>query len=138
MILLHICTKFRKNTWMGFRVICTITQLKFRWGINPSKIQEGLRFLLFANCRMVLIFVPLYQVLWKYVKEFQSYGADTVSPLKFSKGRNYFNTNDKVTVLHLHTLSDYAVYLYQISQKYVKAFCNYWGDTLSLLRFSKG
>ena len=28
----------------------------------------------------------MYQVLWKYLNSFQSYWADTISKLKFSKG----------------------------------------------------
>ena len=42
-------------------------------------------------------------------------------------------------VLNLCTLSDHALYLYQVSRKYLKEFLSYWADTISIiLKFSEG
>ena len=38
---------------------------------------------------------------------------------------------------YLSTLPDNALYLYQVSQKYLKGFHSYSADTISLLIFSK-
>ena len=44
---------------------------------------------------------------------------------KFTKGHNSVNTVDGVMVLNLCTLSDNALYLYQVSRKYLKGFQSY-------------
>ena len=41
-------------------------------------------------------------------------------------------------VLNLCTSSDDAVYLYQVSRKYVKGFQSYLEDAACILKFSKG
>ena len=40
-----------------------------------------------------------YQVLWNYLEQYQSYRADTISILKFSKGNNSAKNVGGVTVL---------------------------------------
>ena len=42
-----------------------------------------------------------------------------------------------VAALHLSTLPDNALYLYQISLKYLRGFHSYSANTISLLIFSK-
>ena len=42
--------------------------------------------------------------------------------LKFTKGFNYVKTVGGVRVLILHSLSDDALYVYQVSRKYLKGF----------------
>ena len=41
-------------------------------------------------------------------------------------------------VLNLCTSSDDALYLYQVSRKYLKRFQSYWEDVVCILKFSKG
>ena len=53
----------------------------------------------------------LYKVSQKYHKEFKSYGADTISMSKFTKGHNPL-TCDKGMVLNLYISWDDAVYVY--------------------------
>ena len=48
--------------------------------------------------------------------------ADTISKLKFSKGHNSQTNVGPVIVLNLCTSSDDALYLYQISWKYLQGF----------------
>ena len=45
--------------------------------------------------------------------------------LKFKKGLNYLKTVGGVTIPVLCTLSDDAIYLYQVSRKYLKGFHSY-------------
>ena len=46
---------------------------------------------------------------------FQSYGADTISVLKITKGHNSVKIVGRVMVLVLCTSSDDALHLYQVS-----------------------
>ena len=57
----------------------------------------------------------LYQVLWKYLKGFQNYWANTISIVKFSKGNNSIKHVDGVKALTLCISSDHALYLYKVS-----------------------
>ena len=45
---------------------------------------------------------------------------------------------DEVIVLSLFTLSDDVLYLYQVSQKYLKEFQSYGADTIFISKFTKG
>ena len=63
-----------------------------------------------------------YQVSRKYLKGFQSYREDAVCIMKFSKGHNSVNSVDGVMTLALSTLSDDALYLYQVLSKYLIGF----------------
>ena len=59
--------------------------------------------------------------------------------LKLSKGEIIPKNVGGVMVLNLCTLSDHALYLYQVSRKYLKEFLSYWADTISIiLKFSEG
>ena len=55
-----------------------------------------------------------YQVLWNYLKQYQSYRADTISILKITKGNNSAKNVDGVNVVHLCTSSGHALYFYQV------------------------
>ena len=58
----------------------------------------------------------LYQVLWKYLKGFQSYWGNTIFILIFTKGHNFVKHAD-VKLLVLFTLSDDALYFYQVMDR---------------------
>ena len=54
-----------------------------------------------------------YQVLWNYLKRYQSYRADMISIRKITKGNNSTKKVGGVTVLYLCTSSGHALYFYQ-------------------------
>ena len=56
----------------------------------------------------------LYQVWYKYLERFKSYGADTISLLISTKWHDSINIAPGVTVLILCTSSDHGLYLYQV------------------------
>ena len=58
-------------------------------------------------------------------KGFQSYWADTICILKFAKEHNSVKIVGGVMVLVLSTLSDNALYLYQVLPKYLIGFQSY-------------
>ena len=60
-----------------------------------------------------------YQVLWNYLKRYQSYRADTISILKITKGNNSAKNVGGVTFLYLCTLSGHALYFYQVLWNYL-------------------
>ena len=60
-----------------------------------------------------------YQVLWNYLKPYQSYRADTISILKITKGNNSAKNVGGVTVLYLCTSSGHALYFYQVLWNYL-------------------
>ena len=73
--------------------------------------------------------VYFYQVLWNYLKRYQSYWADTISIPKISKGNNSAKNVGGVTVVNLCTSSDHALHLYQVSWNYLKRYQSYGPDT---------
>ena len=60
-----------------------------------------------------------YQVLWNYLKRYQSYRADTISILKITKGNNSAKNVGGVTVLYLCISSGHALYFYQVLWNYL-------------------
>ena len=56
------------------------------------------------------------------VSELQNQTLATLGWSQLTKGHNSVNTVDGVTVLYLCTPSDDALYLYQVSRKYLKGF----------------
>ena len=52
-----------------------------------------------------------YQVLWNYLKRYQSYRAVKISILKITKGNNSAKNVGGVTTVNLCTSSDHALYL---------------------------
>ena len=79
-----------------------------------------------------------YQVLWNYLKRYQSYRADTISIPKISKGNNSAKNVGGVTVVDLCTSSGHALYFYQVLWNYLKRYQSYWADTISILKITKG
>ena len=57
---------------------------------------------------------------------------------QFTKGHNSVKTVDGVMVLNLCISSDNALYLYQVSRKYLKGSQSYQKDAVYILKFSKG
>ena len=69
--------------------------------------------------------------------ETQTVGS-TLGWLQFTKGHYLVKTVNGVMVLNLCISSDDALYLYQVSRKYLKGFQSYSEYTVCILKFSKG
>ena len=80
----------------------------------------------------------LYQVSWNYLKLYQSYRADTISILKITKGNISAKNVGGVTFVYLCTSSGHALYLCQVSWNYLEWYQSYRGDTISILKITKG
>ena len=80
----------------------------------------------------------LCQVLWNYLKRYQSYRADTISILKITEGNNSAKNVNAVTVVNLCTSSGHALYFYQVLQNYLERYQSYRADTISILKITKG
>ena len=78
-----------------------------------------------------------YQVLWNYLKRYQSYRADTISILKITKGNNSAKNVGGVTVLYLCTSSGHALYFYQVLWNYLERYQSYRADRISILKVTK-
>ena len=57
---------------------------------------------------------------------------------QFTKGHNSVKTVDGIMVLYLCISTDDALYLYQVSRKYLKGFQSYCEDVVCIPKFSKG
>ena len=79
-----------------------------------------------------------YQVLWNYLKRYQSYRADTIFIPKISKGNNSAKNVGGMTVINLCTSSGHALYFYQVLRNYLKRYQSYRADTISILKITKG
>ena len=79
-----------------------------------------------------------YQVLWNYLKRYQSYRADTISILKITKGNNSTKNVGGVTVVDLCTSSGPSLFFYQVLWNYLERYQSYWADTISILKITKG
>ena len=79
-----------------------------------------------------------YQVLWNYLKLYQSYRADTISILKITKGNNSAKNVGGVTVFNLCMSSGHALYFYQVLWNHHERYQSYRADTISILKISKG
>ena len=105
----------------------TISILKITKGNNSAKNVGGVTVVdLCTSSGHALYF---YQVLWNYLKRYQSYRADTISIPKISKGNNSTKNVGGVTVVNLCTSSDHALHLYQVSWNYLKRYQSYGPDT---------
>ena len=109
-----------------------LTLSKLRWAKNVC----GVMVLVYCTSSDNALY--LYQILWKYLKGFGSYCADTISIVKFAKGHNSIKNVGGVMVLVLCMSCNDALYLYRGSWKYLKGFQSYWADTISMVKFSKG
>ena len=79
-----------------------------------------------------------YQVLWNYLKRYQSYRADTISILKITKGNNSTKNVGGVTVVNLCTLSGHALYFYQVLWNYLERYQSYRADTILYWKLQRG
>ena len=128
LMMLYISIKFYENILNGFAVIertrnyhCRISK-----GSNSKTIQTRI---------MVLVFWKLsddaqyfYKVSWKYLEWFLRYEADTNLP-KFQRGMNNSKTLcPRIMVLVFCTLPDDALYLLEVSLKYLE---RYRADTIA-------
>ena len=114
----------------------TISILKITKGNNSLKNVGGVTFVdLCTSSGHALYF---NQVLWNYLKRYQSYRADTISILKISKGNNSAKNVGGVTVVDLCMSSGHALYFYQVLWNYLKQYLSYRADTISILQITKG
>ena len=95
----------------------TISIRKITKGNNSAKNVGGVT--VFNLCTLSGHALYFYQVLWNYLKRYQSYRADTISLLKITKGNNSAKNVGGVPVLYLCTLSGHALYFYQVLWNYL-------------------
>ena len=111
---LYLC-QVSRNYLEGYQsyTAATISILKITKGNNSAKNVGGVTVVnLCTSSGHALYF---YQVLWNYLKRYQSYRADTISILKITKGNNSAKNVGGVNVVHLCMPSGHALYLCQIS-----------------------
>ena len=114
----------------------TISILKITKGNNSAKKVGGVTVVdLCTSSSHALYF---YQVLWNYLKRYQSYRADTISIPKITKGNNSAKNVGGVTVVNLCTSSGHALYFYQVLWNCLKRYQSYRADTISILKITKG
>ena len=136
--MLYISTKFCEIISISIKVIERTRFLywKLQRGIIPQKKIGGVTVVdLCTSSSHTLYF---YQVLWNYLKRYQSYRADTISIPKISKGNNSAKNVGGVTVINLCTSSGHALYFYQVLRNYLKRYQSYRADTISILKITKG
>ena len=95
----------------------TISIWKITKGNNSAKNVGGV--MVVNLCTLSGHALYFYQVLWNYLKRYQSYRADTISILKITKGNNSAKNVGGVTVLYLCTSSGHALYFYQVLWNYL-------------------
>ena len=78
------------------------------------------------------------EVSWKYSKGYSSYGADTKSHLKPSRGNNSKSTEARIVILVRDTSSWPVLHICEVSWKYSKRYSSYRADTKSHLKPSRG
>ena len=113
-----------------------ISILKITKGNNSAKNVGGV--ILVYLCILSGHALYFYQVLWHYFKRYQSYRADMISILKSTKGNNSVKNVGEVNVVNLCTSSDHALYLCQVWWNYLERYQSYRGDTISILKITKG
>ena len=91
----------------------TISILKITKENNAAKNVDGIN--LFNLCMSSGHALYLCQVSRNYLKQYQSYRADTISIWKITKANNSAKNVGRVTVVHLCMLSGHALYLCQVS-----------------------
>ena len=91
----------------------TISIRKITKGNNSAKNVGGVTVIHFCTSFGHALY--FYQVLYNYLKRYQSYRADTISILKISKGNNSAKNVGGVNVVNLCTSFGHALYLCQVS-----------------------
>ena len=114
----------------------TISILKITKGNNSAKNVGGLTIV--NLCTLSGHALYFYQVLWHYLKRYQSYRADTISILKITKGNNSVKNVGGIKVVNLCTSSGHALYLCQVSWNYLERYQSYRTDTISIRKITKG
>ena len=114
----------------------TISILKISKGINSAKNVGGVAIV--NLCILSGHALYFYQVLWHYLKRYQSYRVDTISIQKITKGNNSARNVGGVTVINLCTSSGHALYLCQVSWNYLERYQSYRADTISIWKITKG
>ena len=134
--MLYISTKFCEIISISIKVIERTRFLywKLQMGLFRKKVGGVTVVDLCTSSSHTLYF---YQVLWNYLKRYQSYRADTISILKISKGNNSAKNVGGVTVIDLCTSSGHALYFYQVLRNYLKRYQSYRADTISILKITK-
>ena len=113
-----------------------ISILKITKGNNSAKNVGGVTVV--NLCKSSGNALYFYQVLWNYLKRYQSYRADTISILKITKGNNSTKNVGGVIIVNLCTSSGHALYLCQVSWNYLEWYQSYRADTISILKITKG
>ena len=134
---LYLCQVSWNNIkrYQSYRV-STISIRKITKGNNSAKNAGGATVVnLCTSYDNALYF---YQVLWNYLKRYQSYRVDTISILKITKGNNSAKNVLGVTVVNLCTSSGHALYFYHVLWHYLKQYQSYRADTISILENTKG
>ena len=114
----------------------TISIQKITKGNNSAKNESGVTVVYLCTSSGHALY--FYQVLWNYLKRYQSYRADTISILKITKGNNSAKNVGGVTVVNLCMSSGHALYFYQVLWNYLERYQSYRADTISILKISKG
>ena len=147
MTVVHLCTSsghalyFYQVLWNYLKLYQsyradTISIRKITKGNNSAKNVGGVT--VFDLCTSSGHALYFYQVLWNYLKRYQSYRADMISILKISKGNNSAKNLGGVNVVNLCTSSGHALYLCQVSWHYLKRYQSYKVDTISIQKITKG
>ena len=134
---LYLCQVSWNNIkrYQSYRV-STISIRKITKGNNSAKNAGGATVV--NLCTLYDHALYFYQVLWNYLKQYQSYRVDTISILKITKGNNSAKNVGGVTVVNLCTSSGHALYFYQVLWHYLKRYQCYRADTISILENTKG
>ena len=114
----------------------TISIRKITKGNNSTKNVGGLRVV--DLCKSSGHALYFYQVLWNYLKRYQSYRADTISIRKITKGNNSTKNVGGVRVFDLCKSSGHALYFYKVLWNYLKRYQSYRANTISILKITKG
>ena len=137
LVMLYIWAKFHEiilNSIKSYRAD-TISIRKITKGNNSAKNVSGVTIVYLCTSSGHALY--FYQVLWNYLKLYQSFRADTILILKITKGNNSAKNVGGVTVFNLCTLSGHALYFYQVSWNYLKRYQSYRADTISILKITK-
>ena len=118
---LYLCQVSWNNIkrYQSYRV-STISIRKITKGNNSAKNAGATVVNLCTSYDHALYF---YQVLWNYLKRYQSYRVDTISILKITKGNNSAKNVGGVTVVNLCTSSVFFFFFY-ISTKFCDIISN--------------
>ena len=137
-VMLYISTKFCEIILNRIKVIgwTRFLHWKLQRGIITQKDVGGVTVVqLCTSSGHALYF---YQVSWNYLKQYQSYRADTISILKITKGNNSAKNVGGVNIVNLCTSSGPALYFCQLSWNYLERYQSYRADTISIRKITKG